>query len=106
MEVETIVQLIERIGVPIVVLGFCGWYIKFLQIGFAKDQDSAKKERTDMQEGFTKERTEMRQQDIENDRQLVSIVKTTSDALVEMKTALAEQTATMRELLGRLDRKR
>jgi len=106
MEVETIVQLIERIGVPIVVLAFCGWYIKFLQIGFAADQHSAKQERTDMQEKFTKERTEMRQQDIENDRQLVSIVKATSDALVEMKTALAEQTATMRELLGRLDRKR
>ena len=33
MEIETIVKLIEQLGVPIVVLGFCGWYIKFLQIG-------------------------------------------------------------------------
>ena len=106
MEINTIVKLIEQLGVPIVVLGFAGWYIKFLQLGFAADQVAAQKERTDLQDGFTRERTEMRQQDIENDRQLVEIVKTTSDAFTEMKTALAEQTSTMRELLGRLDTKR
>ena len=49
-----------------------------------------------------KEREAMRQQEEKGDEQLLEIVKATSSALIEMKTALAEQTATMRELIGRL----
>jgi len=85
-EVSVFIQLVERLGVPIVVLGFAGWYIKFLQ------------------DAFTKEREAMRKQEIHNDDQLFDVVKSTSDALIEMKTALADQTATMRELLATLRR--
>jgi hypothetical protein len=85
-EVSVFIQLVERLGVPIVVLGFAGWYIKFLQ------------------DAFSKEREAMRKQEIHNDDQLFDVVKSTSDALIEMKTALAEQTATMRELLATLRR--
>ena len=85
-EVSVFIQLVERLGVPIVVLGFAGWYIKFLQ------------------DAFTKEREAMRDQEIHNDDQLFDVVKSTSDALIEMKTALADQTATMRELLATLRR--
>ena len=28
------IELVERLGVPIVVLMFCGWYIKYLQENF------------------------------------------------------------------------
>lgn len=85
-EVSVFIQLVERLGVPIVVLGFAGWYIKFLQ------------------DAFSKEREAMRDQEIHNDDQLFDVVKSTSDALIEMKTALADQTATMRELLATLRR--
>ena len=85
-EVSVFIQLVERLGVPIVVLGFAGWYIKFLQ------------------DAFSKEREAMREQEIHNDEQLFDVVKSTSDALIEMKTALADQTATMRELLATLRR--
>ena len=37
---------------------------------------------------------------------LIELVKASSNALIEMKTALAEQTMTMRELLSRLDTRR
>jgi len=85
-EISVFIQLVERLGVPIVVLGFAGWYIKFLQ------------------DAFSKEREAMREQEIHNDEQLLDVVKSSSDALVEMKTALAEQTSTMRELLATLRR--
>ena len=88
MDVSTIVELIERLGVPVVVLLFAGWYVKWLQ------------------EGFDKEREAMRSQEGKEEEQLISLVKASSDALLEMKMALAEQTATMRELLGRLDTRR
>ena len=48
----------------------------------------------------------MREQELQNDSQLIELVKASSDALVELKTALAEQTITMRELLGKLDKRR
>jgi|TARA_R100000656_G_scaffold21076_1_gene18765 hypothetical protein len=88
MELDSIIGLIEQIGVPIVCLGACGWYIRYLS-----DQ-------------FQCERHEMREQELQNDSQLIELVKASSDALVELKTALAEQTITMRELLGKLDKRR
>ena len=99
MEIETIVKLIEQLGVPIVVLGFCGWYIKFLQIGFTR-------ERSDLRDSFAQERGEWLLNERTADERLVELMKASSEALINMKTALAEQTAAMRELLGKLDRKR
>ena len=88
MDVSTVIELVERLGVPVVVLLFAGWYVKWLQ------------------EGFDKEREAMRSQEGKEEEQLISLVKASSDALLEMKTALAEQTMTMRELLSRLDTRR
>ena len=85
MDIDSLVSLIERIGVPIVCLGFCGWYIRYLS-----DQ-------------FQIERKQTAEQELQNDQQLIELVKGSSNALIEMKTALAEQTMTMRELLSRLD---
>jgi hypothetical protein len=79
-----LVILIERLGVPGVVLGFCGWYIKFLQESFAKERES------------------MMAREGREEEQLIEIVKATSAALMEVKTALVEQTAAMRLLIDRL----
>ena len=84
MENLDLVMLIERLGVPGVVLGFCGWYIKYLQ------------------EGFAKEREQMMAREGREEEQLIEIVKATSAALMEVKTALVEQTAAMRMLIDRL----
>ena len=82
-DVELVV-LVERLGVPMVVLAFCGWYIKYLHEGFASERES------------------MREDERREDDQLVEIVKTTSTALLEVKTALVEQTAAMRLLIEKL----
>ena len=84
MENLDLVMLIERLGVPGVVLGFCGWYIKYLQ------------------EGFAKEREQMMAREGREEEQLIEIVKATSAALMEVKTALVEQTSAMRLLIDRL----
>ena len=84
MENLDIIMLVERLGVPGVVLGFCGWYIKYLQ------------------EGFAKEREQMMAREGREEEQLIEIVKATSAALMEVKTALVEQTAAMRMLIDRL----
>ena len=88
MNIDALVALVERIGVPLVCLAACGWYIRYLS-----DQ-------------FQQERKQTAEQEMQNDQQLIELVKASSDALLGMKTALAEQTATMRELLSRLDSKR
>ena len=84
MDTGTIIELVERLGVPVVILLFAGWYIKWFQ------------------EGFSKERQEMRSQEGKEEEQLIEIVKATSAALMEVKTALVEQTAAMRLLIHRL----
>jgi len=84
MENLDVVMLIERLGVPMVVLGFCGWYIKYLQ------------------EGFTKEREAMMEREGKEEEQLIEIVKATSSALIEVKGALIEQTHAMRLLIEKL----
>ena len=88
MNIDALVALVERIGVPLVCLAACGWYIRYLS-----DQ-------------FQQERKQTSEQEMQNDQQLIELVKASSDALLGMKTALVEQTATMRELLSRLDSKR
>ena len=84
MENLDLVVLIERLGVPGVVLGFCGWYIMYLQ------------------ESFNKERETMMAREGREEEQLIEIVKATSAALMEVKTALVEQTSAMRLLIDRL----
>ena len=84
MENLDIIMLVERLGVPGVVLGFCGWYIKYLQ------------------ESFAKEREAMMSREGREEEQLIEIVKSTSAAFMEVKTALVEQTAAMRMLIDRL----
>ena len=84
MDIGTIVELIARLGVPSVVLGFAGWWMKWRE------------------EGFTRERDAMREMEQREEEQLIEIVKATSAALLEVKTALAEQTAAMRMLIERV----
>jgi len=74
----------ERLGVPVIVLLFAGWYIRYLQ-------DSFKEERQAMQSREERE-----------ERELIQIVKTTSAALLEVKTALLEQTAAIKLLIEKL----
>jgi hypothetical protein len=66
------------------VLGFCGWYIKYLQ------------------ESFTKEREAMMAREGKEEEQLIEIVKATSSALIEVKSALVEQTNAMRIMIEKL----
>tara|TARA_B100000809_G_C14649502_1_gene355403 strand:+ start:176 stop:433 length:258 start_codon:yes stop_codon:yes gene_type:complete len=84
MENLDVVMLIERLGVPMVVLGFCGWYIKYLQ------------------ESFAKEREAMIAREGREEEQLIEIVKATSSALIEVKSALIAQTDAMRVLIDKL----
>ena len=67
-----------------VVLGFCGWYIKFLQ------------------ESFAQERSAMMAREGREEEQLIEIVKATSSALIEVKSALVEQTNAMRIMIEKL----
>ena len=84
MDTGTIIELVERLGVSVVVLLFAGWYIKWLQEAFAKEHEA------------------MRAMEGKEEEQLIEIVKATSAALMEVKTALVEQTAAMRLLLERV----
>ena len=43
MDIPSVIELVERLGVPIVVLMFCGWYIKYLQEGFMKEREATEK---------------------------------------------------------------
>jgi len=80
---ETVVSLIERLGVSIAVVFASFYYILFL----------------------TKQAKEERQafwhKDAENDEKLLKIVESSSDALIHVKNALDQNTQAMRELLYR-----
>ena len=80
---ETVVSLIERLGVSIAVVFASFYYILFLT-------KQAKEER----QAFW-------QKDAENDEKLLKIVETSSDALIHVKNALDQNTQAMRELLYR-----
>lgn len=80
---ETVVSLIERLGVSIAVVFASFYYILFLT-------KQAKEER----QAFWKK-------DAENDEKLLKIVETSSDALIHVKNALDQNTQAMRELLYR-----
>mgnify|MGYP001349679876 FL=1 len=80
---ETVVSLIERLGVSIAVVFASFYYILFLT-------KQAKEER----QAFWKK-------DAENDEKLLKIVESSSDALIHVKNALDQNTQAMRELLYR-----
>ena len=81
MEIETIVSLIERIGLPAVIIAAAFWYIRY-------STDLAKRERDQMWE-----------KDSGNDERLMRLVETTTSVMQEMKAALNSNTETMKELL-------
>ena len=80
---DTIVQLVERLGVSIAVVLASFYYIMFLT-------KQAKEER----QAFW-------QKDAENDEKLLKIVESSSDALIHVKNALDKNTEAMKELLYR-----
>jgi len=81
MDIEIIVNLIERIGLPAVIIAAAFWYIRY-------STDLAKKERE-----------EMWAKDSSNDERLMHLVESTTTVMQEMKAALQTNTETMRELL-------
>ena len=81
MDIEIIVSLVERIGLPAVIIAAAFWYIRYS---------------TDLEK---KEREEMWKKDSSNDERLMRLVETTTNVMSEMKAALNTNTETMRELL-------
>ena len=81
MDIEVIVSLIERIGLPAVIIAAAFWYIRY-------STDLAKRERDQMWD-----------KDSSNDERLMKLVETTTSVMQEMKGALNSNTETMRELL-------
>ena len=80
---DTVVQLVERLGVSIAVVIMAFYYIMWLS-------KSMREER----EAFLKK-------DSENDDRLLRLVEQSSDALIHVKNALDTNTQAMRELLYR-----
>ena len=81
MDIEIIVNLIERIGLPAVIIAAAFWYIRY-------STDLAKKERE-----------EMWAKDSNNDERLMHLVESTTTVMQEMKAALQANTETMKEFL-------
>ena len=81
MDIEIIVNLIERIGLPAVINAAAIWYIRY-------STDLAKKERE-----------EMWAKDSNNDERLMHLVESTTTVMQEMKAALQANTETMKEFL-------
>jgi|TARA_R100000501_G_C2597668_1_gene95707 hypothetical protein len=81
MDIEIIVNLIERIGLPAVIIAAAFWYIRY-------STDLAKKERE-----------EMWAKDSNNDERLMHLVESTTTVMGQMKASLDSNTETMKELL-------
>ena len=81
MDIEIIVSLVERIGLPAVIIAAAFWYIRY-------STDLAKRERDQMWD-----------KDSSNDERLMKLVETTTGVMQEMKAALQSNTDTMKELL-------
>jgi arabinogalactan endo-1,4-beta-galactosidase len=81
MDIEIIVNLIERIGLPAVIIAAAFWYIRY-------STDLAKKERE-----------EMWAKDSSNDERLMHLVESTTTVMGQMKASLDSNTETMKELL-------
>ena len=81
MDIEIIVSLVERIGLPAVIIAAAFWYIRY-------STDLAKRERDQMWD-----------KDSSNDERLMKLVETTTGVMQEMKAALNANTETMKEFL-------
>ena len=81
MDIEIIVNLIERLGLPAVIIAAAFWYIRY-------STDLAKKERE-----------EMWAKDSSNDERLMHLVESTTTVMGQMKASLDSNTETMKELL-------
>jgi len=81
MEIELIISMIERLGLPAVIIAAAFWFIRY------------------QSELGKKEREEMWQKDSNNDERLMHLVESTTKVMEEMKSALQTNTDTMRELL-------
>lgn len=81
MDIEVIVSLVERIGLPALIIAAAFWYIRY-------STDLAKTERE-----------EMWAKDSSNDERLMKLVETITGVMQEMKAALQSNTETMKELL-------
>mgnify|MGYP005993705973 FL=1 len=84
MDLEVYVSLIERIGLPAIIIGCAFWYVRY-------QSDQARIEREEMWEKDTK-----------NDERLMKLVETTTVVMQRMETALEKNTDTMKELLTEL----
>ena len=84
MDLEIYVSLIERIGLPAIIIGCAFWYVRY-------QSDQARIEREEMWEKDTK-----------NDERLMKLVETTTVVMQRMETALEKNTDTMKELLTEL----
>lgn len=88
MEVSTLVELIEKVGIPACVILAAFWYIRFMSL-------QAKTERE-----------EMWQKDTQNDERIMSLVESTTAMMAEMQTAISSlklavesNSQTMKELI-------
>tara|TARA_B100001939_G_C16466330_1_gene415236 strand:- start:157 stop:498 length:342 start_codon:yes stop_codon:yes gene_type:complete len=84
MDLEVYVSLIERIGLPAIIIGCAFWYVRY-------QSDQARIEREEMWDKDTK-----------NDERLMKLVETTTVVMQRMETALEKNTDTMKELLTEL----
>jgi hypothetical protein len=84
MDLEVYVSLIERIGLPAIIIGCAFWYVRY-------QSDQARIEREEMWEKDTK-----------NDERLMKLVETTTVVMQRMESALEKNTDTMKELLTEL----
>ena len=80
---DTVIHLVERLGVSIAVVIMAFYYIMFLT-------KQAKEEREAWQK-----------RDEESDGRLMKLVESSSDALIHVKNALDQNTQAMRDLLYR-----
>ena len=81
MDIEAVVTLVERVGLPALIIAAAFWYIRY-------STDLAKTEREEM---WAKDTT--------NDERLMKLVETTASVMQRMEGALNANTETMRELL-------
>ena len=81
MGVEQLVALVERIGLPAVIIGAAFWFIRY------------------QSEQSKKERGEMWAKDTTNDDRLMKLVETSTTIMQEMRASIDRNTETMKELM-------
>lgn len=79
-DTELMLTLIERIGVPVATLIAAGYLIMWLL------------------KNATKEREQWQQRDKQNDERLLEIVEKSSDAILQIKISIEQNTVAMREM--------